>query len=69
MAYGELSVIELREVWRRYSAGEGIPAFERDVPGGQGLQVAPEGHDPPMPRASPGTADRPEHRCHPRAVR
>ena len=29
MAYRELSVIELREVWRRYSAGEGVRAIAR----------------------------------------
>ena len=29
MAYRELGVIELREVWRRYSAGEGVRAIAR----------------------------------------
>jgi hypothetical protein len=29
MAYRELGVIELREVWRRYSAGEGLRAIAR----------------------------------------
>ena len=31
MAYRELSVIELREVWRRYNAGEGVRAIARDT--------------------------------------
>ena len=29
MAYRELGVIELREVWRRYSAGDGVRAIAR----------------------------------------
>jgi hypothetical protein len=29
MAYRELGVIELREVWRRYSQGEGLRAIAR----------------------------------------
>ena len=29
MAYRELGVIELREVWRRYSVGEGVRAIAR----------------------------------------
>ena len=29
MAYRELWVIDLREVWRRYSAGDGVRAIAR----------------------------------------
>jgi hypothetical protein len=37
MAYRELGVIELREVWRRYSAGDGVRATARGAgtPGGR----------------------------------
>jgi hypothetical protein len=31
MAYRELGVIELREVWRRYSQGEGLRAIARGL--------------------------------------
>jgi transposase len=31
MAYRELGVIELREVWRRYSAGDGVRAIARGI--------------------------------------
>jgi hypothetical protein len=33
MAYRELGVIELREVWRRYSAGDGVRAIARGTGG------------------------------------